>query len=44
MRYVIGVDDHDSPKGGCTTHFSLLLLKEFHRHGIKLVAIPDSPG
>ncbi|MCG3107869.1 tRNA(Ile2) 2-agmatinylcytidine synthetase TiaS [Metallosphaera sp. J1] len=40
MRYVIGVDDHDSPKGGCTTHFSLLLLKEFHTHGIKLVGYP----
>ncbi|MEM2663262.1 MAG: tRNA(Ile2) 2-agmatinylcytidine synthetase TiaS, partial [Metallosphaera sp.] len=38
--YVIGVDDHDSPEGGCTTHFSSLLLKEFNKANVRVVGYP----
>ena len=27
MRLLIGFDDHDSPAGGCTTHFTTLFIK-----------------
>lgn len=27
MKLIIGIDDHDSPIGGCTTHFSVILMK-----------------
>ncbi len=40
MRYVIGVDDHDSPIGGCTTHFSTLLINYFLRNRIHVVDFP----
>lgn len=39
-RYTIGLDDHDSPVAGCTTHFSFLLIKELEREGLKLVGFP----
>lgn len=34
MKYRIGVDDHDSPIGGCTTHFSTILLHKINDEGI----------
>lgn len=40
MRYIIGVDDHDSPVGGCTTHFSWLLFREFEKIQVKLEGYP----
>ncbi|EWG07239.1 MAG: hypothetical protein ASUL_04581 [Candidatus Aramenus sulfurataquae] len=40
MKYVIGVDDHDSPIGGCTTHFSTLLINYFISNGIRVVDFP----
>ena len=27
MRLLVGLDDHDSPVGGCTTHFTTLFIK-----------------
>ncbi len=37
----IGIDDVDSPAGGCTTHLALLMLKELLNHGITLVDYPN---
>lgn len=40
MKYIIGFDDHDSPAGGCTTHFSFLISKQFEREGIRVIGYP----
>lgn len=40
MEVVIGVDDHDSTKAGCTTHFSVLLMREIGRQGFNIKGIP----
>jgi len=37
----IGIDDVDSPAGGCTTHLALLMLKELLKHGITLIDYPN---
>ncbi len=36
MRLIIGADSHDSPFGGCTTHFIVFLIKRLAREGIPL--------
>lgn len=36
MRLIIGADSHDSPFGGCTTHFIVFLIKRLAREGIQL--------
>ena len=42
MIYVLGVDDHDSQIGGCTTHFSTLLIKYLiEKENILLVDFPS---
>ena len=42
MIYVLGIDDHDSQIGGCTTHFSTLLIKYLiEKEGISLVDFPS---
>lgn len=40
MKYIIGIDDHDSPNRGCTTHFATNLIKILHKDGIKLLDFP----
>ncbi|ARM75869.1 tRNA(Ile)(2)-agmatinylcytidine synthase [Acidianus manzaensis] len=40
MKYIIGIDDHDSPKLGCTTHFSTSLIKILYKNNIKLLDFP----
>ncbi|MCY0883717.1 MAG: tRNA(Ile2) 2-agmatinylcytidine synthetase TiaS, partial [Acidianus infernus] len=40
MKYVIGIDDHDSPNRGCTTHFATNLIKILYKNGIKLLDFP----
>ncbi|AWR97229.1 DUF1743 domain-containing protein [Acidianus sulfidivorans JP7] len=40
MIYAIGIDDHDSPKLGCTTHFATNLLKYFKILNIKILDFP----
>lgn len=37
----IGIDDVDSPSGGCTTHLALLMLKELMKYGVTLVDYPN---
>ena len=36
----IGLDDIDSPKGGCTTHFASLLVEQLSRQSIKWIDYP----
>jgi tRNA(Ile2)-agmatinylcytidine synthase len=40
MKYAIGVDDHDSPIGGCTTHFSTILINYFIKNNIHILDFP----
>ncbi|MEM4041485.1 MAG: tRNA(Ile)(2)-agmatinylcytidine synthase [Saccharolobus sp.] len=41
MKYIVGIDDHDSYKFGCTTHFSILLLSNLIKfHNVKLLDLP----
>ncbi|QKQ99861.1 DUF1743 domain-containing protein [Metallosphaera tengchongensis] len=40
-RYYIGIDDHDSPERGCTTHFSFILIKKLEKLNVKLVGYPN---
>jgi len=41
MKYVIGIDDHDSYKLGCTTHFSIILLSRLIKyHNVKILDLP----
>ncbi|BBG24473.1 tRNA(Ile)(2)-agmatinylcytidine synthase [Sulfuracidifex tepidarius] len=40
MEIIIGVDDHDSTKAGCTTHFSVLLMRELAKRGFEIKEIP----
>ncbi|WP_338600006.1 tRNA(Ile)(2)-agmatinylcytidine synthase [Sulfolobus tengchongensis] len=41
MRYIIGIDDHDSYNLGCTTHFSVILLsKLLKNHNAILLDMP----
>ncbi len=40
MKYIIGVDDHDSPNRGCTTHFATNLIKILYKNKIKLLDFP----
>jgi len=40
MRYSVGIDDHDSPIAGCTTHFSTILINYFIKNNIKLLDYP----
>ncbi len=37
----IGLDSHDTPKGGCTTHFSILLIKELLKLGVEFIDYPN---
>ena len=37
----IGVDDVDSLKGGCTTHFTTLLALELYEKGVKFIDYPN---
>ncbi|BDC19265.1 tRNA(Ile)(2)-agmatinylcytidine synthase [Acidianus sp. HS-5] len=40
MKYIIGIDDHDSPNRGCTTHFATNLIKILYKNKIKLLDFP----
>ncbi len=41
MRLTIGIDDHDSPAGGCTTHFTTLFIKMLNKEpGIRIIDLP----
>ncbi|NON62465.1 tRNA(Ile)(2)-agmatinylcytidine synthase [Acidianus sp. RZ1] len=40
MIYHLGIDDHDSPFGGCTTHFGLELIRFMQKKGIKIIGYP----
>ncbi|QGA54941.1 DUF1743 domain-containing protein [Sulfolobus sp. E5-1-F] len=41
MKYVIGIDDHDSYKFGCTTHFSIILTSYLYKnHSTILLDLP----
>lgn len=40
MIYEIGIDDHDSPELGCTTHFTTNLIKTLLKNNIKIVDFP----
>ncbi|AAK40597.1 DUF1743 domain-containing protein [Saccharolobus solfataricus] len=41
MKYVIGIDDHDSYKFGCTTHFSVILTSYLYKnHSTILLDLP----
>jgi tRNA(Ile2)-agmatinylcytidine synthase len=35
MRVLVGLDDHDSPRGGCTTHFSTLFIQALLKGKVK---------
>ena len=37
----LGMDDIDSPKGGCTTHFACLLVEEFENHNVNWIDYPN---
>lgn len=41
MKLIIGIDDHDSPEGGCTTHFATLLIEELEK--ISKIRVADLP-
>jgi len=40
LQLNIGIDDTDSPEGGCTTYLAALLLKKLEELGAKLVDYP----
>ncbi|TRM77758.1 tRNA(Ile2) 2-agmatinylcytidine synthetase TiaS, partial [Sulfolobus sp. A20-N-F8] len=41
MKFLVGIDDHDSYKLGCTTHFSTILISHlFYDHNIKIRELP----
>lgn len=41
MKYLIGIDDHDSYKFGCTTHFSVILTSYLYKnHNTILLDLP----
>ncbi|QXJ33470.1 tRNA(Ile)(2)-agmatinylcytidine synthase [Saccharolobus shibatae] len=41
MKYIIGIDDHDSYKFGCTTHFSVILTSYLYKnHNTILLDLP----
>ncbi|MEM1626201.1 MAG: tRNA(Ile)(2)-agmatinylcytidine synthase [Sulfolobaceae archaeon] len=41
MKLIIGIDDHDSPEGGCTTHFATLLIEKFKKiTNLKIIDLP----
>ncbi|TRM85849.1 hypothetical protein DJ526_10655 [Sulfolobus sp. A20-N-G8] len=41
MKFLVGIDDHDSYKLGCTTHFSTILISHlFYDHNIKILELP----
>ena len=37
----LGMDDIDSPKGGCTTHFASLLVEELEKHEVAWIDYPN---
>jgi tRNA(Ile2)-agmatinylcytidine synthase len=37
----MGMDDIDSPKGGCTTHFASLLVEELDKHHVAWIDYPN---
>ncbi len=37
----IGIDNHDTPQGGCTTHFSILLIKELLKLEVEFIDYPN---
>jgi tRNA(Ile2)-agmatinylcytidine synthase len=37
----LGMDDIDSPKGGCTTHFASLLVEELEKHEVTWIDYPN---
>lgn len=40
MIYEIGIDDHDSPELGCTTHFATNLIKTLQQNNIRIIDFP----
>ncbi|MUN28628.1 tRNA(Ile)(2)-agmatinylcytidine synthase [Sulfuracidifex metallicus] len=40
MKFIVGVDDHDSTKAGCTTHFSSILLEKLFLKNCKISELP----
>lgn len=42
-KLIIGIDSHDSPFGGCTTHFTVFLIDHFFKHKkqLKLLTPPS---
>ncbi len=41
MRFLIGLDDHDSHFGGCTTYVSYRLIKDLYREGFRILPLPS---
>lgn len=41
MRLHIGIDDTDSPKGGCTTYIGALLVENLAKRGLKFLDYPN---
>lgn len=41
MRLHIGIDDTDSPKGGCTTYIGALLIENLVRRGLRFLDYPN---
>ena len=37
----LGMDDIDSPKGGCTTHFTCLLVEELEKYNVNWIDYPN---
>jgi len=37
----IGIDNHDTPQGGCTTHFSILLIRKLLQKGVEFIDYPN---
>jgi len=42
MRVLVGLDDHDSPEGGCTTHFTTIFVRSIiqDRNEVRLLSLP----
>jgi len=42
MRVLVGLDDHDSPEGGCTTHFATIFVRSIiqDRNEVRLLSLP----
>ncbi len=40
-EFHLGLDDIDSPRGGCTTHFASLIVEHLTRHGVEWQDYPN---